>query len=467
MALGRAAARALPAPLLPGRARHAALGPPAPGRAVGRHGERGSRRRRRRRAAHARRGLALGAARAARPRWSRPRTILSPTTASSSSPPVGLKLPDATEARHRGRARPGARRRRRGPVAPPVGHGVGRLWTEPDGARTATSDHLVARCSRGVTSPACGSWSTAPTAPPRPSPPRCSRAWAPTCTPSPTSPTAPTSTTAAARPTPKPLAAEVVASGAHVGLALDGDADRLLAVDHTGALATGDELLSLFATDLAEPGQAGRQHRRRHGHDQPRLPPGHGRAGHRRARDPGRRPLRARSAQRRGAHPGRRAVRATSCSATWPPPATGCSPASCCSTSSSGRGSPLAELAHDAHAAAAPGAGQRGRAPTRRTPWPRPRCWPRWPPWSWSWAGAAACCCGPAAPSPSSGSWWRPRTRRPAHAAARRLCAVVERALVASSSPGREPEHEAGARRLRRRARPSGPYPPRPTSAVA
>jgi phosphoglucosamine mutase len=54
---------------------------------------------------------------------------------------------------------------------------------------------------------------------------------------------------------PEGLAAEVVASGADVGLALDGDADRLVAVDHTGAAATGDELLSMFATDLAGRGR--------------------------------------------------------------------------------------------------------------------------------------------------------------------------------------------------------------------
>jgi phosphoglucosamine mutase len=54
---------------------------------------------------------------------------------------------------------------------------------------------------------------------------------------------------------PEMLAAEVVSRGADVGLALDGDADRLLAVDHTGALVTGDELLSMFATDLAARGR--------------------------------------------------------------------------------------------------------------------------------------------------------------------------------------------------------------------
>lgn len=48
-----------------------------------------------------------------------------------------------------------------------------------------------------------------------------------------------------------PLQAEVVASGAAFGVAFDGDADRMLAVDHTGAIVDGDHLLALFAADLA------------------------------------------------------------------------------------------------------------------------------------------------------------------------------------------------------------------------
>ena len=54
---------------------------------------------------------------------------------------------------------------------------------------------------------------------------------------------------------PERVAAEVRARGAEVGLALDGDADRLVAVDHTGAPTTGDELLALFAVDLAGQGR--------------------------------------------------------------------------------------------------------------------------------------------------------------------------------------------------------------------
>jgi len=54
---------------------------------------------------------------------------------------------------------------------------------------------------------------------------------------------------------PERLSAEVLRRGAEIGLALDGDADRLVAVDQTGAATTGDELLALFATDLAQRGR--------------------------------------------------------------------------------------------------------------------------------------------------------------------------------------------------------------------
>jgi len=48
---------------------------------------------------------------------------------------------------------------------------------------------------------------------------------------------------------PEALAKAVVATEAAVGLAFDGDADRVLAVDHTGALVDGDQLLALCALD--------------------------------------------------------------------------------------------------------------------------------------------------------------------------------------------------------------------------
>jgi phosphoglucosamine mutase len=53
---------------------------------------------------------------------------------------------------------------------------------------------------------------------------------------------------------PGALQAAVLERGAALGLAFDGDADRLVAVDHRGALADGDTLLALFAIDLATRG---------------------------------------------------------------------------------------------------------------------------------------------------------------------------------------------------------------------
>ncbi len=53
---------------------------------------------------------------------------------------------------------------------------------------------------------------------------------------------------------PEALQRAVVDAGADVGLAFDGDADRMLAVDHTGALVDGDHLMTMFAADLHERG---------------------------------------------------------------------------------------------------------------------------------------------------------------------------------------------------------------------
>jgi phosphoglucosamine mutase len=53
---------------------------------------------------------------------------------------------------------------------------------------------------------------------------------------------------------PEDLQAAVVRLGADVGLAFDGDADRVLAVDHTGALVDGDQVIALCAADRKERG---------------------------------------------------------------------------------------------------------------------------------------------------------------------------------------------------------------------
>jgi len=47
----------------------------------------------------------------------------------------------------------------------------------------------------------------------------------------------------------------VVASGAHIGIALDGDADRLIVVDERGQTVDGDQLMALIGTTLADQGK--------------------------------------------------------------------------------------------------------------------------------------------------------------------------------------------------------------------
>ena len=55
---------------------------------------------------------------------------------------------------------------------------------------------------------------------------------------------------------PEHLQAAVRASGAHVGIALDGDADRAILVDEHGELVDGDAVMALLATQLQRAGRA-------------------------------------------------------------------------------------------------------------------------------------------------------------------------------------------------------------------
>ncbi|HEX8770411.1 MAG TPA: phosphoglucosamine mutase [Acidimicrobiales bacterium] len=54
---------------------------------------------------------------------------------------------------------------------------------------------------------------------------------------------------------PEGLAKAVVATGADAGLAFDGDADRVIAVDHTGAVVDGDQILVICSLDRRERGE--------------------------------------------------------------------------------------------------------------------------------------------------------------------------------------------------------------------
>ena len=163
----------------------------------------------------------------------------------------GLKLPDAAE-----EAVEAELDRILGEPAnprPPVGHGVGRLWPEPDAVQ-GYLDHLVGalegRDLAGVRVVVdCANGAAHAVAP------DVLRRLGAEVRAIADRPDGANINDGCGSTHPEGLAAEVVASGADVGLALDGDADRLVAVDHTGAAATGDELLSMFATDLAGRGR--------------------------------------------------------------------------------------------------------------------------------------------------------------------------------------------------------------------
>ena len=53
---------------------------------------------------------------------------------------------------------------------------------------------------------------------------------------------------------PGPLCARVRSEGADMGIAFDGDGDRLIAVDRDGSIVDGDHLIAIAAVDLAERG---------------------------------------------------------------------------------------------------------------------------------------------------------------------------------------------------------------------
>ena len=54
---------------------------------------------------------------------------------------------------------------------------------------------------------------------------------------------------------PDALQARVLAVGADLGLAFDGDADRVIAVDHRGRVVDGDAIIALFAADRRDHGR--------------------------------------------------------------------------------------------------------------------------------------------------------------------------------------------------------------------
>ena len=260
LALGRAAARVL------GGDRYAVgrdtrrSGPAARGRARRRPGRRGCRRHRARRGAHPRGGVA----------GRRPRTLPAAMVSASHNPfadngiklfaPAGASCPTTSSGASRpscsassarsSRATPPPRRRahRRRGGPHPAGRGRRRSAPRLRGRRGGVARRPAAR--RAV-----ASWSTAPTG--------RRRAVAPAVLARPGR-----RRPRAARPARRhqhqrrvrldpPRGARrgvVVEHGADVGLAFDGDADRVLAVDAAGALVDGDQLIAMCAVDRHERG---------------------------------------------------------------------------------------------------------------------------------------------------------------------------------------------------------------------
>lgn len=166
--------------------------------------------------------------------------------------PGGVKLPDAVEESIEEELAGILEGPERAP-RPPTGPGVGRLWSEPD-ARDAYADHLVGLLDEGALAGMRIVVDAANGAAAEVAPGVLERLGAEVSTVG-CSPDGTNINDGCGSTHPELLAAEVVARGAELGLALDGDADRLLAVDSTGSVASGDELLALFAVDLAARGR--------------------------------------------------------------------------------------------------------------------------------------------------------------------------------------------------------------------
>ena len=119
------------------------------------------------------------------------------------------------------------------------------------------------------------------------------------------------------------LRAAVIEYGADLGIALDGDADRCLAVDASGRTVDGDQILAILAVAMQETGQL------RAGTVVATVMSNLGffhameRRGHRGPADQGGRPLRARGDAGRRTSRSAASSPVTSCCWTTPAPATG------------------------------------------------------------------------------------------------------------------------------------------------
>ena len=70
---------------------------------------------------------------------------------------------------------------------------------------------------------------------------------------------------------PKALADKVREMRADLGIALDGDADRVVLVDEKGRVIDGDQLMAVVAAYWKDEGRLAGERHRRHGHVQSRA----------------------------------------------------------------------------------------------------------------------------------------------------------------------------------------------------
>jgi phosphoglucosamine mutase len=139
------------------------------------------------------------------------------------------------------------------PPRRPTGHGVGRILADPE-AVDSYRDHLLAATGGGTLDGLrivvdCANGAASAIAP------QVLESLGATVTALHDAPDGTNINEKCGSTDPTELSATVTDRGADLGLALDGDADRVIAVDHTGGLVDGDVLLALFALDLAARGQ--------------------------------------------------------------------------------------------------------------------------------------------------------------------------------------------------------------------
>ena len=189
---------------LPDRPGHPTVRTDAPGGALCGSCRRRGRRRRCRRAPDTCSRLAVGDPGTPRPLSSRPPTTPLPTTASSSSPPGGSSSAPTSSPPSRASSNASSIRSPRARGGSKVG--VSAAWP-PNTASGSSTSNTSTRCSKAADSTGFAWSSTAPTARPPPSRPRCTSGSAPKWWRSVASRTGPTSTPGAGPPRPNPSAA--------------------------------------------------------------------------------------------------------------------------------------------------------------------------------------------------------------------------------------------------------------------